>query len=103
MAEDIKEKGQTVFPSPLISTIYADVVVNVSHNASVVKFYLGRNNPSLSTNAEQTRITDQIVMPVPSFINTFVFFERIVKGMVEQKLVTDEQLNRFREALEVEP
>jgi hypothetical protein len=103
MAEDVKENAQAVFPSPSISTIYADVVVNVSHNASVVKFYLGRNDPSVSANVEQTRITDQVVMPVPSFINTFVFFERIVKGMVEQKLVTDEQLNRFREALEVVP
>lgn len=83
-------------------TIYADQVVNVANNPSVTKFYLSRNDPSLSADGEQARIVAQIVMPMPSFLNTYVFFELIVQGMLDQKLITPEYLDQIRKALDVE-
>lgn len=99
------QEGQAVRPvfAPASTpTIYADAVVNVANNANIAKFYLARSDPSLTSDVEQPRIIAQVIMPMPAFLNTFIFFEAIVKGLLDKKVVTPEYLDNIRKALELE-
>lgn len=87
------------YPDYNFPVLYADNVSSVHWNAAGVKFYLSRNQPNL--NATGPHIPTpfaQIVMPVMGFVAAAVFFEQQLKSMLDQKMITKEQVDELRTA-----
>lgn len=85
------------FPGQFFPTVFADTVLNLSNNPSVVKFYLARIDPSFTdtSNFRQEPVA-QVVMPIEAFATTAVFFENALKRLVELGAISNEKVQAIR-------
>lgn len=88
---------QAEFPPPHFPTVYADGVSSLANSAAVVKFYFSRTEPNiLGTGGSKIQPFAQVIMPIDGFAAMFVFFERAIAHLQDQKLLTTEQLQEMR-------
>ena len=71
------------FPPPEVPTIFADGVLNHAHTAEMVKFYLGRVDPSENQvpGNDQCAIA-QVVLPMTGFLEMVSFFNTAVEAFI---------------------
>jgi hypothetical protein len=107
----MSEAESTPSPSPLslayppaaLPTVYADGVLNISHNAGGVKFYLVRGDPPfVGQGGNQMQVITQIVMPLDGFINTALFFEETLKDMAQSNELMQQMIDQIRTARKAE-
>jgi hypothetical protein len=85
------------FPSPTFPTVFADGVTSMANSASVVKFFLGRLEPSFAGDGRsQMQAFAQVVMPMDGFAMMFVFFEAQLRLLVQNGIVTEQRLSELR-------
>lgn len=87
LAEGVQAPENTPF-------IFADVIANVAHSPHVVKFYLLRTDPNVSSTSEyRNNFVAQIGMPLPAFVNAFALFEHSIKNLVDTGVVTQQAID----------
>jgi hypothetical protein len=101
MSEDGERKTKTIaemvgnYPAKDLPVIFADQAPVTSRQAGVVKFYLIRNDPSISADStNNAQLVAQVVMPVGGFAATVTFFEDelnnlVAAGELKAELVED--------------
>lgn len=88
------------YPNVHFPTVFADGVASVSNSASVVKFYLYRQDPSFNADGTSTPTSmAQVIMPMEGFAATALFFERRLKNYIEAGFITEKRLAEMREVL----
>jgi hypothetical protein len=91
------------FPLPTVPTIFCDGVANVAPSPHVVKFYLYRQDPDQTGKPKyKNQILAQIIMSVPAFINTGLFFEKALKQFVEQGTIPQQTIDNIKESMQTE-
>jgi len=87
----------TDFPGPQFPTVFADGVVSLVNSPTVVKFFLGRIEPSFAGDGRsQMQAFEQVIMPMDGFAAMFVFFEVQLKSMMQRGLITEDRLAELR-------
>jgi hypothetical protein len=85
------------FPPVNFPTIFADGVQNLAHSPTVVKFYLMRFDPAFKdSNRSQLTPVIQVVMPVDSFAQTALFFQRALENLIHQNIISQLQIEEIR-------
>jgi hypothetical protein len=85
-----------------VPTFYAEGVANVARSGSVAKFYFYSIDPvPTHEGSDAPRFVAQIAMPIEQFVQTTVFFESVVQGMIDKGEVTKEKLASLRAAYSV--
>lgn len=85
------------FPGPQFPTVFADGVVSLINSPTVVKFFLGRIEPSFAGDGRsQSQAFAQVIMPIDGFAMMFAFFEVQLKLMIQGGLITEERLAELR-------
>ncbi len=79
-------------------TIFSDGILNLANSFHVVKFYLGQNDPSYTGTSSHLKVAAQIVMPMDSFIASFIFLENAVENLKRDGFITEDDLTSVREA-----
>jgi hypothetical protein len=93
--------SDVVFPPPTIPTVYADSIMNLAPSPHVIKFYLGRIDPSTKGDANYiSQPIMQVVMSLTGFVNAAVFFEKALQEFRKRGLVTDDEIAAARLPLE---
>ena len=97
---------QTILPPPegplptTVPTIYCDGIANLANTAEITKMYLYRADPIPSdTNRGQAQIAAQVIMPIASMVNMFVFLERSLNRLAEQGFLGKDQIENERQLL----
>jgi hypothetical protein len=86
------------FPSPQFPTVFADGVLSLVNSPTVVKFFLGRIEPTfVGDGRSQMQAFAQVIMPIDGFASMFVFFEAQLKTMVRNGLITEDKLSEMRQ------
>jgi hypothetical protein len=89
------------YPPWFLPTIYADGIANLAPSNQVVKFYLYRTDPHVMAKPEQqNQLVAQIILPIPSFVFTAVFFEKALKQFVAQGNVPQSLVDTVRAVFE---
>ena len=98
MIDETSEKdAEREFLPPTIPTVFADGIMNLSNNNEVVKFYLARMDPNITgSTGQQTNAIVQVVMPVSAFATTVVFFEDVMKNLIEAGTVNKDSVEQMR-------
>lgn len=87
------------FPAPSFPTIFADLVWSATHTAEVVKLYLARIDPNaFGRGGAVGNPFVQIIMPTSGFIATAVFFQQKLDTMIEQGVITQQQVDDAKSA-----
>jgi hypothetical protein len=64
-----------------------------------MRFYLFRSDPDQVGKPKfKNQILAQIIMPVPAFIHTALFFERGLKQFIEQGTISPDLVDQIRQA-----
>jgi hypothetical protein len=64
-----------------------------------MRFYLFRSDPDQVGKPKfKNQILTQIIMPVPAFIHTALFFERSLKQFVEQGTISPDMVEQIKQA-----
>lgn len=88
------------FPDATLPALYADFVFNAQAGPFMVKWYLGRADPTLDNSpGAKFQPVAQVVMPIASFVNTAVFFDAVLEDMVRDGFVSAKQVAEMRKAL----
>ena len=102
MAEEPKSETILVeegFPASTIPTIFCDGIVNLAPIANAMRLYLFRSDPDQVGKPKfKNQILAQIIMPVPAFIHTALFFERGLKQFVEQGTIPPDMVEQIKQA-----
>jgi hypothetical protein len=94
------EDTPSEFPPPQLPTVFADGVTNLATSLSVAKFYLARNDPSLTGDGQnRLQVFAQIIMPISGFLQAFAFFERTIDNMAKDNPTIARELAAARKAL----
>lgn len=98
MPADIETKTAPVdFPTPEFPTVFADGVISLVNSPAVVKFFLGRFDPSFAGDGRtQLNPITQIIMPMDTFANMCVFFEAQLRIFVQAGYITEARLTEIR-------
>jgi hypothetical protein len=89
------------FPDQRFPTAFADGVSSIATGAGNMKFCLYRVDPNLfGRGGAVLNPFLQVVMPTFGFVQTAVFFSRQLKVLVDQKVVTQEQIDQMERDLE---
>lgn len=84
-------------PRADLPTIFSDGVTNFANSGSVAKFYLFRTDPDIDDPFKfYNEVAAQVVMTIPAFVQTVVFFENSLQRLISQKLITEEELADLR-------
>jgi hypothetical protein len=101
MAETTQAPVDPSFPNEHLPVIYADFVFNAQPQGQVMKMYLGRTEPSLNNSSETlSQPVAQVVMPLASFLNTAIFFEQVLKWLVSDGYLSEDEVGRSRKAFD---
>lgn len=85
--------------APLVPVLYADGIANLSPGNQVVKLHLVRyDNPVYGDGDARIEAVAQVVLPIEGFVNTLIFFERVLTSLVEDGHVKQELVDRLRNA-----
>jgi hypothetical protein len=88
------------FPTSEFPAVFADGVISLVNSPAVVKFFLGRFEPSFSGDGRtQLNPITQIIMPIDGFANMFVFFEAQLRVLVQTGYITEARLTELRNIL----
>lgn len=89
------------FPSPGLPTLFADGILNVALSASNAKFYLFRQDPSL-TGSQHNKVQPiaQIVMPLEAFVTAAAFFQANVERLIANGNFPRERADQLRQLTE---
>jgi hypothetical protein len=91
------------FPAPTIPTIFCDGILNLAPSAQVVRFYLFRSDPDQTGKLKfKNHILAQIIMPIPAFIHTALFFERGLKQFAEQGTISPDMIDKIKQVTQAE-
>jgi hypothetical protein len=98
MSEQRPDTGTGEFPPLNFPLIFTDGVLQMSYGHSMVRMYLARHDPSLNPNNinAATRPFAQLVMPLNGFLETALFFEATLSRLLNEKIITEQQLNELR-------
>jgi hypothetical protein len=97
---NVPQPAAEEFPPPSLPTIFADGVLNLAHTSESVKFYLFRHDPGYrEANISRINPYAQVVMPMDSFVNTVVFFDKVLANLVAQNRVLQEVVGAKKSAL----
>ncbi|MCA6105112.1 MULTISPECIES: hypothetical protein [Bradyrhizobium] len=84
---------------PDIPTIFADGSISQSWGPGVSKFYFGRIDADPHVQGAPTStVVAQVIMPTEGFVAMVTFFEHRLKMMVEAGAVSQETIDRSRQA-----
>lgn len=90
------------YPAKDLPIIFADHVPSTSWQGGVAKFYLMRNDPSISADlTHNAQLVAQIVMPIHGFALAAVFFEEQLKRMIEDGTLKPEAIEQMRASYRV--
>jgi hypothetical protein len=90
---------QEDFPASGMPTVYADGVTTIQPTPEVIKFYLARIDPNLKADGRAlTQPFAQVVMPMSGFLQTVAFFGKMVQNLIDQRVVTKEQVDEAYKA-----
>jgi hypothetical protein len=85
------------YPPPHFPTVFADGVSNIANTPTIVKFFMMRFEPSLTSSGPQKpQAFAQVIMPMDGFMATFAFFEAAIKRYLSQGTISEERLNEMR-------
>jgi hypothetical protein len=88
------------YPHAQFPVVFADGVWSVSRGP-IVKFYFYRFDPSIEgTGGVQPMANAQVVMPAIGFAAMVTFFDIQLKALIDEKIVTQEQVNDMRSLIE---
>ncbi|MFZ1964893.1 MAG: hypothetical protein WAU78_15745 [Roseiarcus sp.] len=88
------------FPPPEIPTIYADGVANVYPTIHTTKMYLTRADSEIGGKAEiENHAIAQLVMPIDGFVQTTVFFNKVLDGLIASNVVDKQTVEAMKLAL----
>jgi hypothetical protein len=92
------------FPPPTLPTVYVDAVANLQNSAGLARFYFTRLDPNI-TGAGSSRVTPvaQVIMPLPGFVATALFFKDQLDQMVKSGLVPQAMIEQLRAHVTAEP
>jgi hypothetical protein len=86
-----------IYPPADIPTIFIDGVMNLANSRYVVKCYLARFDPSIDAKSPyEAHVIAQLIMPIPSFIDTYAFFESGVRRMIKDGVASSDDVERAR-------
>lgn len=89
------------FPAPTIPTIFCDGILNLAPIAQAMRFYLFRSDPDQVGKPKfKNQILAQIIMPVPAFIHTALFFERGLQQFIEQGTISPDMVDQIKQAIQ---
>ncbi|WP_416897574.1 MAG: hypothetical protein ACMVY4_19235 [Minwuia sp.] len=101
MSDGNSDQGATesVFAPSGTPVAYAEFVSNLAYSREVVKYYFVRNDPAINAvGPAQPNVVAQVVMSTPGFLATAAFFSRMVSQMVREGVVTQEQVDFWRQS-----
>jgi hypothetical protein len=86
--------------APGVPSIFCDGVVNVAPSGQEAKFYLYRTDRDTVAGPTQERayrnqIIAQIIMPLDSYIQTTLFFNRVLNALVDNGMVSQERIDHI--------
>jgi len=85
------------YPEIKVDTIFADGVTALLPGPSVVKFHLARTDGNfVVTKDNRTVVVQQVVMSIEGFIQAAQFFNNVIDGMVEQKVLSKDRVDQIR-------
>lgn len=85
------------FPPATLPTLYVDGISSIAPSPFVVKFYLARIEPHLrAENKSLIQPFAQMVMPMDGFLQTAMFFENVVKNLLAQGTISQQQVDVAR-------
>ena len=85
------------YPPAALPTVYADGVLNLVNNPNTVKFYLYRLDANLSGgHASKVQPFAQVVMPLNGFLDTVIFFDRMLDKLVAEGVVPEKLIEEMR-------
>jgi hypothetical protein len=88
------------FPGPSFPVAFADGVSSYARGAGFVKFYLYRTDPNtFGRGGTVYNPFSQVVMPTEGFAAAFVLFQRAIKEMMKDKIITQDDLDRMDKAI----
>ena len=85
------------YPAKELPLIFADRVPSIGWLGGAVKFYLLRNDPSISgESTNNPQLVAQVVMPIGGFAATALFFEDELNNMIASGDLKREYVNELR-------
>ena len=88
------------YPASTIPTVFADGVLNLAHGAGLAKFYLVRVDPSFTSPTEnKVQAFAQVVMPMQGFLQTLLFFNKMLQEFVDAGVVSPEIYDRMHKVV----
>jgi hypothetical protein len=86
--------------APGVPSIFCDGVVNVAPSSQEAKFYLYRTDRDTDTShtqelAHKNQIIAQIIMPLDAYIQTTLFFNRVLNALVDNGMVSQERIDHI--------
>jgi hypothetical protein len=92
-----EESGRAIFPDWAIPTYFIDGVGNFQPGSEVGRFYLVRSDPAANAvGLSALRPVAQVVLTNSAFVNTAIFFESVLRGLVADGHVTEEHIADVR-------
>ena len=86
------------YPPPFLPAVFIDGVTSVTWVSSVAKFYLSRFEPHLrASGPSREQPIVQVIMPVLGFVHAALFFERVLKRMIDDGTLTQAQVDELRQ------
>lgn len=84
------------YPRADLPTIYAEGIGSCSWHGGMVRMYLSEEVQSLLANGEDTvRPVAKLVMPRDAFLFSVKFFNKIVRKMQEQDMISEDDLKEI--------
>ncbi len=82
---------------PDAPVIFSDGVTNFANSEAVVKFYLSRLDPATDGKSDAAqKVAAQVIMSMQSFLNTFLFFERMLDVLTSQGYFDADSIKKLR-------
>lgn len=82
-------------------TVFADGVASVAPSNEVIKFYLSRLEPHFfAKEPVKNQPVAQVIMPISGFVNTAVFFQRVLESLKASGVVSDSQIEDAKNAFD---
>jgi len=82
---------------PDVPVIFSDGVTSLANSEAVVKFYLSRLDPATDGKSDAAqKVAAQVIMTMQSFLNTFLFFERMLDVLTSQGYFDADAIKKLR-------
>jgi hypothetical protein len=90
--------------APGVPSIFCDGVVNVAPSGQEVKCYLYRTDRDavggqVHESVNRNQIIAQIIMPLDAYIQTTLFFNRVLNALIDNGTVSQEHVDHLSASL----